>query len=304
MSSTIVVTGADSNYADSVLDLVRSIRALSFDCDIGIIDGGLPSSCTSAISHYDCVLRPVELPDACKIVAGDIPRGWWTALCKPYITNIFEGYKTYIFLDADTWVQKKFALEYLKAFCANGSLAIVSQRSRFHDGDCARGNGVEFNMMGQALRSNWYTMFAHRSKLSRQDKRILASMPILNAGVFAAEANAGIWELWRNCEIEAVKALPRGRQYTADQIGLGLAVYRHKYPLALLPEECNWTSVWRYDDRQGCFTQTQPPFSPIGIVHLAGISPENPVGEVVQLSGDVKPMNLTYKAQCSRNFKA
>ncbi|MEC7050009.1 MAG: hypothetical protein VXX06_07875, partial [Pseudomonadota bacterium] len=200
-----------------------------------------------------------------------MPQGWKAALLKPHIRDLFTGYETYIFLDADTWVQQRFALDYLQTYSRDGSLAIVSQRSRFHEWDSARGNGVEFNMFGQPLRANWYTMFSRKSKLPAADKRVLASEPILNAGVFALRGDAPLWDLWQQTVLEAVQALPKGRQYAADQIGLGLAVYRNGAPLSLLPETCNWMSVWRYDRTAGLFTETQPPFGAVGILHLAGV---------------------------------
>ena len=42
MASTILVTAADEKYHESVMDLVRSVRATGFECDIGIIDPGSP----------------------------------------------------------------------------------------------------------------------------------------------------------------------------------------------------------------------------------------------------------------------
>ena len=39
MASTILVTAADGRYHESVVDLVRSVRATGFGCDIGIILG-------------------------------------------------------------------------------------------------------------------------------------------------------------------------------------------------------------------------------------------------------------------------
>ncbi|MEC8515041.1 MAG: hypothetical protein VXY86_00780 [Pseudomonadota bacterium] len=42
MASTILITAADGRYHESVMDLVRSVRATGFECDIGIIDFGLP----------------------------------------------------------------------------------------------------------------------------------------------------------------------------------------------------------------------------------------------------------------------
>jgi len=301
MASTILVTAADGRYHDSVMDLVRSVRATEFGCDIGIIDSGLPDEFSAFATEHDCLVHQTTLSGSLEAAARDVPQGWKAALLKPHIRDIFAGYETYIFLDADTWVQRRFALDYLHTYSRDGSLAIVSQRSRFHEWDSARGNGVEFNMFGQPLRANWYTMFSRKSKLPAADKRLLASQPILNAGVFALRGDAPLWDLWQRAVLEAVQALPKGRQYAADQIGLGLAVYRSGAPLALLPETCNWMSVWRFDEAAGLFTETQPPFGAVGIIHLAGVDPAQPVREVALASGQMAALDLRYGANREQN---
>ena len=302
MASTILVTAADGRYHGSVMDLVRSVRATEFECDIGIIDSGLPDEFAAFAADQNCLIHQTSLDGALQAAARDVPQGWKAALLKPHIRDIFTGYETYIFLDADTWVQQRFALDYLLTYSRDGSLAIVSQRSRFHEWDSARGNGVEFNILGQPLRANWYTMFSRKSKLPKADKRLLASQPILNAGVFALRGDAALWQLWQQAVVEAVQALPRGRQYAADQIGLGLAVYRSGAAVALLPETCNWMSVWRFDEATGLFTETQPPFGAVGIIHLAGVDPAHPVREVVLASGKTAALDLRYQANRSQNI--
>ena len=300
MCSTIIVTGANDRYEASVASLLASIRRGGFECDFGIIDAGLSASFIDQATAHGCHIRPVELNGPLGEAAQQIPQGWKAALLKPHIRDLFPGYETYIFLDADTWVQHRFALDYLKTYSSGGRLAVVSQRSRFHDWDATRGNGVEFNFAGQPLRANWYTMFSRKSKLPKSDRRLLASQPILNAGVFALQADAALWDEWQGAVIEAANALPIGRQYAADQVGLGLAVYRTGAALSLLPETCNWMSVWRFDENSGLFTQTQPPFDPVGIIHLAGISPDEPVREVALANGASTTMDLGYDAWLAR----
>jgi hypothetical protein len=295
MTSTIIVTGADSKYQESAFDLITSIQDTGFACDFGIVDAGLQPTYRQKMLDKGCQICNVSIKSPLREAAQHVPQGWRSALLKPYISELFPRYETYIFLDADTWVQQRFALDYLQTYSAGGQLAIVSQRSRFHDRDSARGNGVEFNIFGQPLRANWYTMFSHKSKLTLNDKKLLASNPILNAGVFSLQAGSELWGLWQTAVIEAAHALPRGRQYAADQIGLGLAVYRNQMTVALLPETCNWMSVWRFDEDTGLFTTTQPPFDPVGIIHLAGIDPRNPIREVKLSSGSEKLVDLTYR---------
>jgi hypothetical protein len=99
----------------------------------------------------------------------------------------------------------------------------------------------------------------------------LLSRPHLNAGVFAAAADAPHWELWRRRFAEAVARTGRIAPY--DQFTLNEAVYVDRPALARLEPVDNWICdrgppVWDEAARRLC--KPYAPYEPIAILHLAG----------------------------------
>ena len=297
---TLLVTGGDKVFDDLLEDCVRSVREVGYESDIAILDFGFSAEMLERIKDCNVIIKEASLPPEVAKNAIKVPAGAGVLLLKPYLPQLFPGYDKYIFIDADVYCQDKIALDALEQEIDNADFVAVSQRTRFHEWDVARGNGIEFNIFGQPLRRNWYTMFANRSKLPKADKKLLAKHQIINAGVFSAPASSPIWQIWIDEMIHCMEALPVGRKSAADQLGLGLAIYRHKLNIKTLPEICNWTSAWRYDPDRHIFTETEPFYTPVSIMHLAGMSADDTVRDVLFPDGEMRPINLSYRALIER----
>lgn len=302
--SSIMVTGGDEYFGAMTVDCVMSARAQGYDGRIAVLDFGYAEATRDQIIAAGGEVHQITLPEPFGSISFSGASGAKVLMAKPYLPDLFPGYDRYIFIDADCWFQTREGLDGLLAYSASADLCAVSQRSRFHDWDVARGNGVEFNLLGQPLRRNWYTMFANSSSLPKADKKLLAEVPIINAGVFAAGVESPLWQYWREEMFRCVEALPQRRKLGADQLGLGLAVYRYGLSLALLPEVCNWTSVFRYDEQSQLFTETEPFYAPVGIMHLAGIGADNTVRPVKMASGETRDLDLTWRAWRERVARA
>ena len=296
--TSILVTGADALFGELLIDCVRSARAVGYEGAIAVLDFGLSDTQKTALMPYDVRVLAPEIPEAYqilidkKILKG--PRGANVLLMKPYLPEILPDYDHYLFVDADCWFQTNVALEALHRLAGTSDFVAVSQRSRYHEHDGARGNGVEFNILGQPLRRNWYTMFANKSKLPKADKQLLAAATIINAGVFSAPRLSPIWQAWRDEMYRCVLALPPRRKYGADQLGLGLALYKNQIAPLLLPEICNWHSSYRYDRIAKQFTQTMPFYEPVSLMHLAGVHPHETTRPVLLEDGTTETLDLTY----------
>ncbi|MGC6517827.1 MAG: hypothetical protein ACON49_07355 [Candidatus Puniceispirillaceae bacterium] len=298
LDKTVLVSGADALFGDLMTDCLRSLRTLGYDGAVVILDFGLTKAQLALLTSLQAQVRQVHVPDRYQelIDAGKLagPKGANVLLMKPYLPEILPDYDRFVFVDADCWFQTLDALCGLITFCVESDFVAVSQRSRFHDWDSARGNGIEFNLFGQPLRRNWYTMFANKSSLPKSDKKLMAESAIINAGVFSAHKDSPIWQAWQEEMYKAVLALPPRRKYGADQLGLGLAVYKHHISHLLLPEICNWHTAYRYDEARGLFTQTMPFYKPVSLMHLAGIHPHNTTRPVLQADGSFREMDLTF----------
>lgn len=298
---TLLVTGGDKVFDDLLEDCVQSVRDVGYGGDLAVLDFGFSPALLKRLQNdYGVIVKKGILPDEVAAEAINVPVGAGVLLLKPYLPQLFPGYERFIFIDADVYCQDRIALDALAREAESTDFVAVSQRTRFHEWDVARGNGVEFNVFGQPLRRNWYTMFANRSRLPKADKQLMAKHQIINAGVFSAPAASPIWDLWITEMIHCMKAMPVGRKSAADQLGLGMALYRHKLNIKTLPEICNWTNAWRYDPERHVFTETEPLYTPVSIMHLAGMRADDTTREVSFPDGTKKPLDLTYRALIQR----
>lgn len=299
-AKTALISGADALFGDLMTDCVSSVHRIGYEGDIVILDFGLSDEQKKTLATYQADVRQVPVPARYQemIDRGFLvgPAGANVLLMKPYLPDILPHYDRFVFVDADCWFQTEEALSALMGFCDETDFVAVSQRSRFHDCDSARGNGVEFNAFGQPLRRNWYTMFANKSKLPKSDKRRLAEVPIINAGVFSAKKDSPIWQAWQDEMHACVLALPPRRKYGADQLGLGLAIYKHNIAHLLLPEICNWHTVFRFDRQAGLFTETMPYYQPVSLMHLAGVHPQETKRTILLEDGSYGEVDLCYRA--------
>src|SRR5262249_10236778 len=135
------------------------------------------------------------------------------------------GYETYLWIDADTWIQDWAAIElYIQA--SAGGMAITPEidrayRHHYHAGPEFRG------VIGQA----------YAEAFGQAEADYLAHQPLLNTGVFALRADAPHWRAW-----EAVlgDALQRSRNVLVEQLALNWVAYRQGQPMRFLPSWCNW----------------------------------------------------------------
>ena len=79
------------------------------------------------------------------------------------------------------------------------------------------------------------------------------------------------WKRWQDL---LIKALDKGKVFTAEQLTLGMMVYLEHMSVELLPAYCNWLCehklLW-HEGRQ-IFVEPYIPHEPIGVVHLSGLN--------------------------------
>jgi hypothetical protein len=183
-----------------------------------------------------------------------------------------------LWLDADTWVQERFALEWLIAAAANGSLAGVPEAHPAY--------------MQSPTIVDWR---ANRMRDYFGDEAVTSSRwhAYVNSGVFALTADAphwGLWAKWLGSGLERVQA-----NIFCDQTALNHAVWKEQLPVTLLPALCNWMCHLarpRFDTEQWRFYEPGEEGRPIGIVHLAG--PVKNVGLGIVTSASLGPYGLRY----------
>ncbi len=297
MKENAIISLADSNYFELLNELVDSIKRFkeSEDISICIMDAGLEDN------QKDILRKKV---DEIKKAEWDIEvsnfkvkgREWLKSqVSRAFLPKYFPGYKKYLWIDADAWVNSWQAIElYLKG-CENNKLAISTSADRSY---------------GRVLRAEWFFgsfariksqnyKHAKSSGFSEKVSREVALMPHLNIGVFSLEANAPHWEEWQK---NLRKALSSGRIWGSEQIAMNITIYHNKYDVEILPAYCNWTLIegLRFDKKKNTFVEPYLPNHEIGIIHFAGKNNDqirknkNFISKIKTLDGDTIEKSLRF----------
>ncbi|NBV93400.1 MAG: glycosyl transferase, partial [Proteobacteria bacterium] len=175
------------------------------------------------------------------------------------------GFKKYLWIDADAWVNDWSAIELYFKGSDNKTLSISTSADRAY-GRVLRADWIFSNIA--FIRSQNYK-HAKSSGFSNQISREVALKPHLNIGVFCLENDAPHWIVWqKNLRL----ALKKGRIFGSEQVAMNISVYCDQMKVEILPAYCNWYALdkLKYDQINKTFVENYLPNHKIGIIHLAG----------------------------------
>ena len=295
MKRIAIITGGDATYFPLLCELFDSIARFpeSREVQFCVIDAGL---LPEQKEHFVRVGARVHVP------------GWEFAvpwrrhhgreflranLAKSSLDRYFPEFEILIWIDGDAWVQDWAAIALLVDTARKGSLAIVSQASRFQRYNVS----LKWILLDYVKLSSILWKNARRARLPRHICRAVGNRPTLNAGIYALRRDAQHWEAWRAHQARCVRY---GRLFTSDQLSLALMAYVDELPYELLPEWCNYMGPWRAETAGGRLVEYYPPYRPLGIVHLAGFNEmrrdPNVQIEIPDASGATIIRSLRYPA--------
>ena len=267
MKDNVIVSLADSNYFELVNELIDSIKRFekSKNVAICILDGGLNENEIELLSKkVDDVKKAnwdIEVP---KYKVGN--KEWLKSqVSRAFLPKYFPGYKKYLWIDADAWVNSWEAIDLYFKGCEKNKLAISTSADRSY-GRVLRAEWI-FKSFATVKSQNY--KHAKSSGFSEEIARKVALMPHLNIGVFSLEKNAPHWEVWQK---NLKQALSKGKIWGSEQIAMNVAIYSDNLPVEILPAYCNWTLINRlkFDNTKNTLVEYYLPHHEIGIVHLAG----------------------------------
>ncbi len=253
----IVITGSNSRYFPLMQGCLRSVRDAR---DLG--------GC--ALGVLDCGMTPDQVAWCRAIGATVVEPGWDTEFdpslnvppamramtARPHLRRYFPAFDTYLWIDADAWVQDGSAARLFLDAAHLGDVAVVPEVHRSYSNlrhtreDFERANGG-----------------AYADAFGAETARRLIRLPLVNAGVFAIVHDSPAWALWARLLADAATRSAN----MIDQIALNVAVYDHGLRDVRLPATCNWIThlcppAWNPD--RGLFVEPDPPFTVLGIVHM------------------------------------
>ena len=295
-SPTAVIVSSDANYFPLLMGTVRSLkdRAGHLGLDLCILDVGLSPEQIETLrplaAHIATVGWEYDFP------GRDRTPGYFKAMTsRPYLRDHFPGYATYMWIDADAWVQDASVISLFLDAARGGRLAVVPEIDRGYTQYYKRPKPYHRRLSHRMYRWGYGWRVADR----------LGRNPILNSGVFALEATAPHWDLWQAAHKAAMtrwRFTPGIRNLEgriSEQTALNYVVYRDKAPATFLPAYCNWLcghGTPMYDPARRLFVEPHAPHQPLGIVHMAGDRIQELVFPVVQVGGGKIDTGLTYDA--------
>jgi hypothetical protein len=298
MKNRAIITAANDGYFALLSDLVESWIdcGLAERIDLCVYDVGLTGEQKEWLREKG--VAKIEEPGWDFDFPGmnEIPGHYRAMSARPYIPKYFPGYQTYIWVDADAWIQDAGIIDLYARVAEDGKLAIVPEIDR-----CYR---------------TMYKRPSHWTKLNGSYAWSygvwagikLGKNPQLNVGAFALSADAPHWAAWQERHKTALtkprlfkkNGLHNGFFFLSEQTAMNYVVYKMKYPVGFLPAYANWICGFQtpaYDKIRQVFTESQPPHQKLGIVHLVG-KYEDKVRQldIPLTSGSTVSGALTYSA--------
>lgn len=244
MQQLCIVTAADRKYFSLLTEFIESIKATRYykDIDICIVDCGLTSKQKIDLKQRWGITNIKDPGWDVKVKKGT-PKHVKSITVRPYIAKHFPGYRYYLWIDSDAWIQDERVLDRFVHLCQKQGWAFCS--SNF---------------------PNW--AFLTLQTLPYKDWFKIAFKNKLQGGVFCFDVNSPYPQLWASYMEEVVEK--RGFHYMTEEDAANFIYYQEN--LRFLNRHENYV-VLRFGNpvlRKGDDTFYDPwTNEPIGIVHLA-----------------------------------
>jgi len=267
MNNKAIVTLADSNYFDLLVELVLSINKFSQSSEIKIcvLDAGLTPVQVKFLENKVYKVKKavwdIEVPFY--KTAG---KEWLKSqVSRAFLPNYFPEFEKYLWIDCDAWVHSWNSVDLFFKACDDGKLGITQTM------------GPGYRIMAKVkwifgkyaeIKSQNYK-HAISSGISQSDARKLAFAPHLNIGVFSLQKDSPCWNLWQK---NLKKTLAGGKVFGSEGLAINMSVYLDNADTEFLPLTGNWIAsnlLPKYDEKNNKFTEPYLPNNTIGIMHLA-----------------------------------
>ena len=297
MKNNVIVSLADANYFELINELIDSILRFekSKETAVCILDAGLTEDQKSILSKKVDEIKSAEWD--IKVPSFKVMGKEWlkSQVSRAFLPKYFPGYRKYLWIDADAWVNKWETIELYFKGSDNNKLAISTSADRSY----GRVLRAEWLIRSIAVIKSQNYKHAKSSGFSEDIARKVALMPHLNIGVFCLNFNAPHWEVWQK---NLKKALSSGKIFGSEQVAMNVTIYVDNLEIEILPAYCNWTltNKIKFDTEKNSLVEFYLPNHEIGIMHLAGKTSDhirynkNYLSDIQTLDGKIIKKSLRF----------
>jgi len=267
MKKNAIVSLADVNYFPLLEELVDSIKRFkeSEKVAICILDAGLTQEQKEKLSNKVDEIKSAEWD--IEVSGYKVSGKEWlkSQVSRAFLPKYFPGYKKYLWIDCDAWVNDWQSVElYFKA-CENGKLGITQTMGPGYK----IVSKVKWIFGKLALIKSQNFKHAINSKIGIDKARKLAFAPHINIGVFSLEHDSSCWKIWQD---NLAITLKSGKIFGSEGLAINMSVYVDDIETEFLPLNCNWIAsnlLPKFDEEKQTFVEPYLPNYNIGIMHLA-----------------------------------
>jgi len=244
----LIVTAANSRYFSLLKGLIESTGD---EYKFGILDLGLEDYEKKYLldKGHEIVVPTaiISKPDSRLSVLGYSER--------PCITEFFPEYDSYLWLDADIWVQDRTAIDDLFQAAESFDVCVIPEIDR-----------------------NWISDTGIASKTWKNEKLALyygsgiagklSEFPMINSGVLCAKKDSQIWNLWKSC----LRLILENNEpdFGVDQVALNYAIYTSQVSVGLFSILYNWVAHIGLPMLNGnTLVEPMPPYNAVKLVHAS-----------------------------------
>jgi lipopolysaccharide biosynthesis glycosyltransferase len=289
-----IVSAGDDQYFHLLDGLIASLEdaGLPSHFNLCVYDVGLTSQQVVNLSSRNVkVVAPpwtLEFPSQAKSPC------WFRAMTnRPYLPKYFPGYETYLWIDADTWLQQPEGIHAAVEVAQQGSIAIVAERfarsivfPRPNPLGGFRDVVVNEALIRQNLASCYRECFG-------QETEYRAQQTIYNTGFFALRGDSPIWDQW----VQYIRrGLNRAMHRLVEQQAMNLGILESHISATVLSNRYNWNITCLEPLYDPTIRQLVDPNDrkPLGLVHLTDVKHLHFV-EVPNIHGRTVRLWLRYR---------
>ncbi len=265
-----IVTASDSRYFKFLLGFCHSFYRLyqsNQDLQLFIIDAGLqewekiyieknfPNSLFIDLAVWDWnATFSIKFKNTESL--GYSYRPWLPELIAATLKKPLQKKDVIVWIDADTWLQTPKSLFTWISVAQENYVGIVAE---IYMTKLFQGEMQPSAIWGQKLYTTYYP-----------NSGLLATLPILNAGIFSAAVGNTFWEHFKSALLFAWLK-ESTFQFGMDQIACNYAIYANQCPFVPLPMTYNWLvpyCVPAIDQTTRLLHSSQPPYDVLHVIHL------------------------------------